>query len=212
VFALLPVPGASREAMKTIRADLAGPPPVSVRHQFYEVARTYLGGLLDVRLGDLTTADQMLTKLRAYRGSESATRTAQWYARILNAELLRTKGSPGEALAALGEPAQVPEGRRAYIWSYAKAQERLLRAELLDALGRRTDAVRWYATFPDVTGYDVAFIPSVRLAEARAREALGDRNGAALSYLKFITMWSQADKEFGALGSRARASFEHLGR
>jgi hypothetical protein len=173
-------------------------------------ARLYLRGLLSVRLGDLTETERCIGELKRMTGE--AAEYAPFYSRVLTAELLQARGKTREALAALGPPQQLPDRRLPYIWGFGMAEARFLRAQLLQSLGDRHAALQWYATFPDMSAYDIAYMPAARLFEGRLRESMGDREGAALSYLRFLSAWQSADPIFRPIIEETRASYHHLGR
>jgi hypothetical protein len=91
---------------------------------------------------------------------------SQDYARIVRARLAWSRGNAAEALRQLGGP-RLPANRTLpMLWEYTVADERFLRAELLQAAGRNDEALRVLASFPDPQGYDLHYLAPAHLRRA----------------------------------------------
>jgi tetratricopeptide (TPR) repeat protein len=95
--------------------------------------------------------------------------------------------------------------------NYTKADERWLRAELLRAVGRDAEALRWYSSFPDPSGYDLIYLAPSHLRRAEILEVMGQREEAVRHYARFLELWKGADPEFRSLTGRARQRLQALG-
>jgi tetratricopeptide (TPR) repeat protein len=88
--------------------------------------------------------------------------------------------------------------------NYPKDDERFLYAELLRAAGRGDEALRWFATFPDPNGSDLAYLAPSHLRRAEILDALGRRAEAAEHYRRFVALWRDCDPELRPVVERAR--------
>ncbi|MEZ4456475.1 MAG: hypothetical protein R2882_07995 [Gemmatimonadales bacterium] len=173
LFATLPdtpIPRAEREAIEQELMDWdpeAVPASVAVPLVFHDGLhahfRQYLLGLLAARRREpaaVRLAGEALSELAVPDGAEVL---AEQLARTLDAEALRLRGRPAEALAVL-------ERLTTDVWFqfavgspfYAGTHHRFLRAELLADLGRRDEAVRWWSTVAQRSPYELVFAPAAR--------------------------------------------------
>jgi tetratricopeptide (TPR) repeat protein len=100
-----------------------------------------------------------------------------------------------------------------YLWVSDRTFGRLLRAELLFALGRFEEAAGWYATIPRVSmGFHYNFLllaPAFR-GRARALDALGRHEEALHYYRRFVTRWQDADPHLQPQVEEARQRIREL--
>jgi hypothetical protein len=166
------------------------------------VMQTYLVGLLDARLGDALAAARSAAALDAMRDAPFAT-TARSLAHGLRAEIARTRGDLRGALAELdGFEFGTPTRERSI--AHWGARERFLRAELLHALKRDTEALPWYESFP--AGYDGPYVAAAHLRHAEIDARLGNRERARFHFRRFIAFWSACDAELRPKVDSARAA------
>lgn len=133
------------------------------------------------------------------------------YAGLLRAHVARMSRWPAEALRELGDASLKPDSMLPDLASFPKADERFLRAELLRALGRDREALRWYETFPDPSRYDLVYLAPSHLGRAEIYDRLGEPTRAAEHYARFIELWRDADPELQPLVNHARERLERLG-
>lgn len=174
-------------ALATGRRDTVVAPSDAMRDH-------YLLGALHAATGGYADA------LREAAWIDSASRNVpgRWeaaFADELRARVAAEREGPAAALAALHE--RYPE---------RLVQRRLLRAELLERLGRDDEALRWYESADSERGYGVTRLAPVRLRMARILQRRGDHRAAA-TYLAIAALrWNEADPELAALVNAARTS------
>ena len=125
-------------------------------------------------------------------------------ARLVPAGVARQRGDVAAALRALGEPPLPLDRLQPRVMGFVSADERFLRAELLREAGREAEALRWYETFPDPSGYDLIYAAPAHLARARVHERRGERAAAADQYRRFAALWADCDPELRPLVDDAR--------
>lgn len=84
--------------------------------------------------------------------------------------------------------------------------------QLLRELGRDEEALRWYASFPDPSVYDLMFLAPAQLRRAEIHDRRGERPQAAEHYRRFLELWQDADPELQPLVTQARQRLEGLVR
>jgi serine/threonine-protein kinase len=158
----LPVPEAElrevRDALE--RWDPGGAAPstfviFAMHNDLHPAIRTYLLGLLELRLGDLASAAQRLEALAELEAGGPLVRNLTVE---LDAAIAFAKGRPAEALARL-------ERARPELWFqltvaspfFSLASQRFLRARLLEAVGRSTEAAGWYRSIAERSPYEMVY-------------------------------------------------------
>jgi tetratricopeptide (TPR) repeat protein len=214
----LPVAGdevrAARDAvaaMSQIASIVPGSPGWNAPQAVYAPHRHYLLGRLGARLGDSTAARTESRRLAQYRGTADDSAMADRLAGAVRAHAAWQARRPDEALGALAEPGVWPDRRLPRLENYPKDDERFLYAELLRAAGRRDEALRWYATFPDPNGSDLAYLAPSHLRRAELYDALGRRAEAAGHYRRFVDLWRDCDPALRPERERAERRLAELG-
>nr|MBA2628055.1 hypothetical protein [Gemmatimonadales bacterium] len=95
--------------------------------------------------------------------------------------------------------------------TYTHASERFLRAELLGATGRTSEALRWYDTVVEDLGFGIALEAPIALRRAALYERIGATARARSEYRRAIALWSGADRELQGIVDVARRREAHLG-
>ncbi len=132
--------------------------PLAFHDGLHPHLRLFLLGALAGRRGDraaVRLAADAFSELPVPSGAEAL---AEQLARTLDALGLRLDGRPDNALAAL-------EGCRTDVWFqyavgspfFAGPYQRFLRAELLEAVGRTDEAIRWWRTVAQRSPYELVF-------------------------------------------------------
>jgi DNA-binding SARP family transcriptional activator/TolB-like protein len=186
-------PAALRASGEALGRPVSGP---GASYPLTAVWRLYLQAVLATRAMDDAAAASATRSLEIYvarRDTSDQTRFAGVFLRLVRAENLRARKQPAAALAALGEPRIDPDRRLPRIWTYHRPHERFLRAELLSDLGRKREALQWYATFPDPTAYDILYLPAAELRQAQVYAQLGERASAAEHVRRLKLLWKSAD-------------------
>jgi hypothetical protein len=169
-------------------------PSASQKYNTQPLMRDYFRSLLAIRDGDLPAAHRALAELlgrspRPGPGFDTTiARHIDRLARIDAAEIARAEGKPDSALAILGPPAVEPDFRIPYVWSYPRAEERLLRGDLLAQVGRKKEALAWYSTFPDPGAYDLAYLPAALERRAVIATELGDTQSASWARMRLAEL------------------------
>lgn len=216
-LALLPLAEPAREELTAARDALARVRQVAAESSLpisdfrlrpFPPARLYLLGMLSQRRGDDADALRHAERLEQWEGLPRHQDLSRTYGALIRANVLRSGGRAEGALQALGPASIRPDSTLPELTRHPKAHERWLRAELHRELGDDAEALRWYASFPDPTGYDVAYLPASHLRRAEIHERRGERTQAAAHYRHFVELWRGADPGLQPAVRRAR---ERLG-
>jgi tetratricopeptide (TPR) repeat protein len=171
--------------------------------------RLYLLGRIDARLGEHAAALRDAEEVQQLPTPPGGGSVGRDLAQAIRAHVLEAQGRLDEALHALeAAPREVPFSRRTE-WAFTEPQERYLRAEILNRLGRTADALWWYQSiqyWPE----SVLAGPS-HLRQAEMHERLGQRKQAAEQYRRFIGLWRDCDEEFRPLVEDAERALRRLG-
>ena len=81
----------------------------------------------------------------------------------------------------------------------SRANERFLRGEVLDSLGRDDEALRWFASLGDGSVTEIPLRALSHLRQAEIYERLGRRDRAAEHRARSVELWRDADPEFRRL-------------
>lgn len=219
VSPLLEVPGSELESY---RNALEAWDPTNVPPRFapgwallpgglYPAFRAYVLGLLEARLGRPGSALDRARFVESIGLPADAGSLAQDLALSVRSEVARMEGDSGEALRLL----ERMEHRAAYDLIFTEpigmAAERIRRGDLLLEAGRYEEALDWYASASDAWHFHVAFLAPGHLGQARAHEALGNREAAAEHYRRFLDLWADADPTMRGPVEEAGARLAALG-
>ncbi|MDB4913262.1 MAG: Transcriptional activator protein [Gemmatimonadetes bacterium] len=189
---------ATRRTVDT-RIKLESPSPVL---QTSQLPPAFVQGLQALSQGDTLALHAAERTLDAAKGDPGDAALFRLFANMLRAKALQQAGAFKEALALL-------EARWLTVVEssgpqYARASERMLRADLLHALGREREAITWYRSIPEDLGMGIVFAAPAHLGAAHAFEALGDKVSAAREYGRVAAIWNKADGELAAVAADAR--------
>jgi DNA-binding SARP family transcriptional activator/tetratricopeptide (TPR) repeat protein len=206
VFALLPLLRDSAEA-KRLAVQLRRserPPPFWHGAADWARLRAILLGHLEASLGQPEAALGHARTLERIPDSDGARGAAQAMGAELRAAVLARTGAPDQALRQL-------ESSRAQVWfgflvlpPIPGGLTRFARAELLERVGRRREALRWYATLDELSVFDLALAPLAHLRRGRIYEELGERAAAAAEYARMVSAWPDPDPELRSLVEEAK--------
>lgn len=179
----------------------------------------YAQGLLHAALGDADAARRVAHELERHQPTTTTARDdtliaslRQQLARGIRVRALMSSHDHRSALRTLG-PARLPSLRvLPSIMQHPTAAERYMRAHLLRELGRNQEALEWLATFPDPSGYDVAYLAPAHFMRAEIHEAGGNRRAALQHYRRAAELWRNADARLQPLADSARARSARLER
>jgi DNA-binding winged helix-turn-helix (wHTH) protein/tetratricopeptide (TPR) repeat protein/TolB-like protein len=166
----------------------------------------YLLARIDARRGDYEAALQRATELEQLTAPGGAGSISLDLAQAIRAHVFEAQGRLEDALRTLeAAPRTVPFSRRNG-WVFRQPQERYLRAEILNRLGRFADALASYQSVQSV----LAGPSSLRQAEMHER--LGQPQQAAEQYRRFIELWRDCDEELRPLVDGAARALQRLAK
>jgi serine/threonine-protein kinase len=202
---------------KLERLDATAIPPSAMAVVFYNahdgvhpILRSYLLGLVNVRLGDLTAAARDASTLSQMKGPPTAAALPRDLGLEIRAEIALAQGAPGTALALLRQRS----GESWYEYHmaspvFAGSRARYLTAVLLAAQAKGTEdireAIRLFSSFESYSPFDIAYAAPARRQRAALYERLGDRTAAAADYAHFVELWKDCDAGLRTMVDSARA-------
>jgi DNA-binding SARP family transcriptional activator/TolB-like protein len=225
-FSTLPfAPTLSTETLAGVRDDLLRWDPVSaapsnVPHLFVSLhdgahahLRLYLLGLISARLGEPAEAQKAVAELRRLGAAPHADALAADLALAVESEVVRLDGDDVRALALL-EAMQLRPSTYGATFSpfYSHARERFVRAELLFALGRSDEALRWSASVAESPPFGYIFLAPSLLRRAAHHAERGENDSASALYGQFFEIWSDADSALRPTVEQARQQLVQLRR
>lgn len=180
-------------------------PWFSAHTELLDASRTYLLGLIHVRLGELEEAEARAVELDALAASAPGLARASHArdaARGIRAQIACRIGALDEALACL-EACELAAPTHLYFSSvlYGRLHERCLRAELLARLGRDAEAQSWFAALED-SPHGAPYLALSHLRRAELFERRGEADRARVHRARLAALWKGADPELQSL-SRA---------
>ncbi|MDQ6829969.1 MAG: hypothetical protein M3081_14005, partial [Gemmatimonadota bacterium] len=162
----------------------------------HNLIRAYLRGMIGARRGDNAAVSAAAAELDSLPDPSGSIAIARGFRQAVRAELVRTRGTPAQALAEFERSARpspfVPAWTSAFI---SQPYERYERAELLAALGRDDEALRWYATFGENSPYDLVYLGPTLYRQAVINERHGRKAAASEQLTRFVALWRDCDAE-----------------
>jgi tetratricopeptide (TPR) repeat protein len=191
--AAAPAEGASRLTELTYAGD----------DSLHAELRTYVLGLLEARLGRHPEALRHAAALERVPARDPGLSGA--LAAGIRAQIHLAEERPEQALAVLQAPGRPLRVNELMIFSpLGLRHERFLRAEALDRLGRREEALGWLSSFAEHSPAGRLYLAPARFREGEILERLGRHREAAASYGRFAALWREADPELQPLVAEAR--------
>ncbi len=173
--------------------------------------RHYLLGRISQRLGDEEAALRYAAELEQMEAPVSAGSLSRDLAQAIRAWVHWGRGDAAAALEALeAAPREIPRER---LWGspfFAEPQERYLRGQILEALGRYTEALEWYDSFWTPSIHDVIHLAPSHLSRAEIYERLGDVEQARQHYARYIELWKDAESELQPQVAAAQQALDSL--
>ena len=175
-----------------------------------------LQGLLASLAGDGAEAEHSAAALWSFT-DEDATSFPRDLALAIRAQTAWLSGDAHRTLELLEQRSDgTPVVYRYFTASLA--QDRYLRAEALNALGRHAEALRWIDSILLDANHmhseygDGGFFPGSLLSRARILESKGDGEAAATAYAWFAVQWSECEPESQPIVDEARTHIATLSR
>ncbi len=170
----------------------------------HNLIRGYLRGMIGARRRDNAAVSAALAQLDSLPDASGSIAIARGFRHAIRAELARARGATAEALAEIERGSRaspfVPAWTSAFI---SQAYERYERAELLFALGRDDEALRWYATFNENSPYDLIYLGPALYRQGQIHERHGRARAATEDYARFVALWRDCDEELRPLSEDA---------
>jgi tetratricopeptide (TPR) repeat protein len=167
--------------------------------------REYVLGLLAATLGDDKAALEYANALAVADDPQDRAKLLPDLALEIRALISARSGDSAAALATL-EMAQL--GLRQHyqvaLPLYERPVGRFLRAEMLHALGRDTDALGWYASLTSLSMIEFVFLAPAYLRMGEIYEKAGNSAAAIEYYSRFVARWQDSDPELRPLVDDAR--------
>jgi tetratricopeptide (TPR) repeat protein len=173
--------------------------------------RDYALGLLDARLGEQREGMAYADRLESARVPTDSARLLPDLAMEIRALAAAARGDTASALEAL-ERQQLRISRHFQISSPIEERPigRFLRAEMLDAMGRKREALGWYQSLTSLSMIEFVLLAETSLREGRIYEELGDTARAIVAYRRLPDRWRDADPEVRALVFEAHERLARL--
>jgi tetratricopeptide (TPR) repeat protein len=169
----------------------------------------YLLGRYSARLDDPDAALQYAAELDTMETPGLPGTLGKDLAQSIRAHVLAYDGRIAEALQALEDaPREVPWNRK-YDVFFAGHQDRYLRAELLEELGRYDEALRWYRSVSNTYPSPILSGPA-HLRMAGIYERLGDVEQAVENYAIFVDLWQDSGPELRPMLEQGREALQRL--
>ncbi len=219
LFSLSPILERSRTELEELYAQLAAWDAADVplntdlisHNRIHPQLKDYLAGVLSVRLGETSRAEEYATTLERMPGPAATGSLHADLARSVRAQAAWSGGRLQEALSLLEQMQRVWNEslfRRSPFFS--QALERYLQAELLQELGRDEEALALYNSASQPGLHDLVYRAPSHLRSAEIYERLGDHEKAVYHYGRFIHLWKDADPELQPRVEAARRAISAL--
>ncbi len=167
----------------------------------YASVKSFLTGLVSLTLGDSALYSMSSKHLSETAARTGADRMELALANTLEAVRLWRLGDNLEALAVLSMADGIGDGQRLIASEYSGEGRlfgliRYVRAEILFALGRHEEALRWYIALHETgwpTFVGLPFMGPSLLRQGEIHEILGNHEKARRAYTRFVELWDNAD-------------------
>ena len=180
---------------------------VCVHDDVHEYIKTYLLGVLSVKLGDRAAAERQVATLESLTGSDDARALGRDLSLGIQAAIATEAGRLEDALQLLERTStarKVELVRDSQI--FALVAERYRQADVLARLGQNDEALRRFESLEVYPDYRAA----TYLRRGEIFESLGQRDSAVAHYARFVDLWRNADREYQPLVEDVRARLARL--
>jgi tetratricopeptide (TPR) repeat protein len=171
--------------------------------------RSYLLGLVNLRLGDTAAVSQQASELDRLAAHDAG--LAKLLAHLVRGGLALANGDVPAATAQVDSfPKNPPFALIGALTPHAGAFSRFLRAQISEAQGRLVEAIAWYASFPTSNGIDIIYLAPGHLRQAEIYQRLGQREQAIEHYSRFAELWRNCDPDLRGMVIKAEQEIERL--
>lgn len=218
LYASLPFAGATRTELEAIRVELerwdpAAEPPAAGSALEAALAphlRQWLLGLVDLRLGAAARAVARAAELERLAVPAAATAVVRSMRQMLRAGAAAQQARLVEALKLLEPVRGAVPASLLRVPYYAEEPARYLRADLLQRLGRDSEALEWLRYGFADTPAELAYLAPLQLQQGEIHERRGEREKAAEHYEHFLRLWQHCDPALQPLVRDARSRLARL--
>ncbi|MBI4513389.1 MAG: hypothetical protein HY702_04685 [Gemmatimonadetes bacterium] len=194
---------------------LAARAAVKLQRQPEPVARWLLGALA-IRWARYSEVDRQLVALQGIgdsartAGDTVAAERALGLRQALEGFLVGSRGDVSRAAESLAQAGPRMGGFGPYLMlAFVTLYHRLALAEMLENLGKETEALEIYRVFSENVWQWHFGVPAA-LAAARIEERRGEREQAITHYAHVVKMWERADPQFQPQVEEARRALQRL--
>ena len=180
--------------------------------------RLYLLSLVSSKLRDDERALRHARELEQLAAPPGTRKVVAGLVATARADVAMHSGRGGEALSLLeAADGQVPlelvfVKPFANVREYTQEHARFLRAEALESLGRRDEALRWLETSFQGSAPELVYLAPVHLRRAAIHEQRGDTARAVERYQSFSRLWGESDPGVQPAVQRAHDAIARLRR
>jgi DNA-binding SARP family transcriptional activator/tetratricopeptide (TPR) repeat protein len=191
------------------RADSDADPHSAGHVGLHTGIRIHRLGLLSSRLGDRRSAtafadtlERAAARMRGRSGAVFAT-----LAHSLRARIAFDANDHSGALRHLGEANWLPieSGFE------EEAGDRYLRANVLEATGKREEALTWYRTIAQRSTHELVYLAPSRIRESMLASEMDDKPGASAAFAVATRLWSDAAPPLRARLARSEDTLRQRG-
>lgn len=183
----------------------------TVHDRLHPLIRLYLLGLTNARLGRASEAEDYAAQMSDVEMPLIAGSLNHDLALSVRAHVMLAGGDEAAALRTLEEAKmETWYGQTLASPLYCKVYERFARAELLFALDRGDEALRWYANLVETSVFELPYLAIAHLRRAEIHDGRGELEQAAEHYASFIELWRDADPSLQPYVASARERLDAI--
>jgi len=173
--------------------------------------RAYLLGMLDARLGHPDRAADWASELDSSADAAAAPHGREFAAAIRAEIALQRRDTLGAIAALEAAPGHVWYGEALQSLHYSHSHARFRRAQVLEAVGRHEEAIRWYESFDEMSPWDLVFQGPAQLRAGVLLESLGRRADALVRYRRAVRLLAGGTGSYSELAAQAQAGIDRTG-
>ena len=189
--------------------DPSKPLPGSIR-PLAQHLRLYLLGLLSARLGEAPEALRLASALETLPASPESRAVVRSLARTVRADVAAESGRTNEGLTLLAQVRGEIPFELLGLSYFSEEHARYLRSRLLFQAGRDEEALRLVESAFAGTPGELYYRAPAHLLQAEVQQRLGNKEGAAEQYSRFIALWRSCDPPLRPVVEQARTQLARM--